>query len=74
MKFLEEKFVPLAARIGSQRHLVAIRDAFSSLYSFIGIFAGSVVAFAIGRCLGYRVVCWIVGKEDLDKWLKKIKG
>ena len=28
MKFLEEKFVPLAARIGSQRHLVAIRDAF----------------------------------------------
>lgn len=28
MKFLEEKFVPLAARLGSQRHLVAIRDAF----------------------------------------------
>ncbi len=28
MKFLEEKFVPFAARIGSQRHLVAIRDAF----------------------------------------------
>ncbi len=28
MKFLEEKFVPFAAKIGSQRHLVAIRDAF----------------------------------------------
>ena len=28
MRFLEEKFVPIAARIGSQRHLVAIRDAF----------------------------------------------
>ena len=28
MKFLEEKFVPLAAKIGAQRHLVAIRDAF----------------------------------------------
>ena len=28
MKFLEEKFVPVAARIGSQRHLIAIRDAF----------------------------------------------
>ena len=28
MKFLEEKFVPFAARLGSQRHLVAIRDAF----------------------------------------------
>ena len=28
MKFLEEKFVPFAAKLGSQRHLVAIRDAF----------------------------------------------
>lgn len=28
MKFLEEKFIPLASKIGSQRHLVAIRDAF----------------------------------------------
>lgn len=28
MRFLEEKMVPLAAKIGSQRHLVAIRDAF----------------------------------------------
>ena len=28
MKFLEEKFVPLAAAIGSQKHLSAIRDGF----------------------------------------------
>lgn len=28
MKFLEEKFVPMAAALGSQRHLAAIRDAF----------------------------------------------
>ncbi|MEO4052164.1 PTS sugar transporter subunit IIC [Solibacillus sp. CAU 1738] len=30
-KFLEEKFVPVAARIGSQRHLVAIRDGFIAI-------------------------------------------
>ena len=28
MKFLEEKFVPLAAKVGSQKHLVAIRNGF----------------------------------------------
>ena len=28
MRFMEEKFIPIAARIGSQRHLVAIRDSF----------------------------------------------
>ena len=46
----------------------------SALYSFIGILLGSVTAFAIGRLVGYKAVCWIVGKDDLDKWLKKIRG
>ncbi|MDE6586575.1 MAG: VTT domain-containing protein [Clostridia bacterium] len=45
-----------------------------SIFSFIGIVAGSVVAFAIGRLIGYKAVCWIVGKESLDKWLNKLKG
>ncbi len=45
-----------------------------SLYSLAGIIAGSIFAFAIGRWIGYKAVCWIVGKEDLDKWLKKVKG
>lgn len=30
-KFLEEKFVPVASRIGNQRHLVAIRDGFIAI-------------------------------------------
>ena len=45
-----------------------------AVYSFIGIVLGSITAFAIGRLIGYKAVCWIVGKEDLDKWLDKIKG
>lgn len=28
MNFMEQKFVPIAAKIGAQRHLVAIRDSF----------------------------------------------
>lgn len=30
-RFLEEKFVPVAARVGNQRHLVAIRDGFITI-------------------------------------------
>ena len=44
------------------------------LYSYIGILIGSVIAFWIGRVLGYRVAAWVVGKETLDKWLQKVKG
>lgn len=49
--FLEKYFVPVAAKIGSQKHLVALRDAFIStmpitmagsiavlLNAFLGIF------------------------------------
>ena len=45
-----------------------------AFFSFIGIVAGSLIAFAIGRWVGYKAVCWIVGKESLDKLLNKLKG
>ena len=28
VEFMEEKFVPIASKIGAQCHLIAIRDAF----------------------------------------------
>ena len=30
-EWMEEHFIPIAAKIGSQRHLVAIRDGFATL-------------------------------------------
>ncbi len=35
MKWFEEKFIPIAGRIGSQRHLVAIRDGFIAIMPLI---------------------------------------
>lgn len=35
MRFMEKRFVPIAARIGSQRHLVAIRDGFVGIMPLI---------------------------------------
>lgn len=35
IKLIEEKFVPVAAKIGSQKHLSVIRDAFASLMPLI---------------------------------------
>ncbi len=45
-----------------------------SVYSLIGIVLGSIAAFAVGRLVGYKAVCWIVGQDSLDKWLEKLKG
>lgn len=35
INYLEAKFVPLAAKVGSQKHLVAIRDSFASLMPLV---------------------------------------
>lgn len=44
------------------------------IYSYVSIVLGSLTAFFIGRLLGYKAVAWMVGKETLDGWLKKVKG
>lgn len=45
-----------------------------SLISFLGIVAGSVLAFVIGRKFGYKLVVWIVGEDKLEKAMNFIKG
>jgi len=54
---------------------VALFGAFkTTLFSLIGILAGSFTAFFIGRKLGAKAASWLVGEEALSKWQKKLKG
>ena len=39
-----------------------------SLYCSIGILIGSFVSFFIGKTFGYKIVAWIAGKENTDKY------
>lgn len=38
------------------------------LYCSIGILIGSFVSFFIGKTFGYKIVAWIAGKENTDKY------
>jgi uncharacterized membrane protein YdjX (TVP38/TMEM64 family) len=73
-QFLQVVILPIPGNVTVAAGVVLFGPLLCSLYSFIGIFLGSIVAFAVGRVVGYKAVCWIVGKDDLDKWLDKIKG
>lgn len=73
-QFLQVVILPIPGSVSVGVGVALFGPLRCSVFSFIGIFSGSVVAFAIGRIIGYKAVCWIVGKEDLDKWLKKLKG
>lgn len=73
-QFLQVVILPVPGSVSVGVGVALFGPLRCSIFSFIGIMAGSILAFTLGRLIGYKAVCWIVGKEDLDKWLKKIKG
>ncbi|MGN0818412.1 MAG: TVP38/TMEM64 family protein [Candidatus Coproplasma sp.] len=72
--FLQVVILPVPGSVTVAAGVALFGPLKCAFYSLVGILAGSIVAFAIGRVIGYKAVCWIVGKDDLDKWLNKIKG
>lgn len=72
--FLQVVILPVPGSVAVAAGVALFGPLKCAIYSFIGIVTGSIVAFAIGRWIGYKAVKWIVGKETLDKWLDKLKG
>lgn len=74
IQFAQVALLPIPGVITIGAGVLLFGPFFSAVYSYIGIVAGSIVAFFIGRVFGYKVVAWLVGDEKLDKWLKVVKG
>ncbi len=72
--FLQVIILPVPGSVAVAAGVALFGPLKCAIYSFIGIVTGSIVAFAIGRWIGYKAVKWIVGKDTLDKWLQKLKG
>lgn len=74
IQYLQVVVLPIPAFITVGAGVLLFGPFKGALLSCIGIIAGSVTAFFIGRVFGYRVAGWLVGKESLKKGLKTIKG
>lgn len=72
--FLQVVLLPVPGSVTVAVGVAMFGPLTCAIYSFIGILLGSIAAFALGRWIGYKAVCWIVGKDTIDKWLKKLKG
>lgn len=72
--FLQVILLPVPGSVAVAVGVAMFGPLKCAVFSFIGIFLGSLVAFLVGRWIGYRAVCWIAGKESIDKWLAKLKG
>lgn len=74
LQFLQVVILPIPAVLSVTVGVLLFGPLKAAIYSFIGILAGSILAFFIGRVLGYKVAAWLVGKENLDKAIKSVKG
>ncbi len=73
-QFLQVVLLPIPSLVSTLAGVALFGPLKTALYSLIGILAGSFAGFFIGRKLGYKAVAWLVGEEELSKWLKKVKG
>ncbi len=74
IQFLQVIILPVPGFITISVGVLLFGAFWGTVYSVIGIITASVVAFFIGRVFGYKVASWLVGKENLDKALKMVKG
>ena len=75
ISFLQVTFVPIPGWVSilAGNYVFGFWESF--LYSYIGMFIGSVLAYWLGRLLGRPYINWVAGsKEEADKWMKKLNG
>ncbi len=63
-------FLPLPAILINLTGVALYGPAQGFFLSLIGTLIGSVIAFTVGKVFGKKLVSWIVGKEDADKYRK----
>ena len=73
-QLLQVVILPVPSLVSTLAGLALFGPLKTAVYSLIGILAGSFTGFVIGRKLGYKAVAWLVGEEDLKRWLQKVKG
>lgn len=66
-------FLPVPAAIICVAGSLIYGPLLGGLYCSIGILLGSFISFFIGKTFGYRVVSWIAGKDNTDKYSEIIR-
>ncbi len=74
LQFLQVVLLPIPSLVSTVAGIALFGPFWTSVYSFVGIMLGSLLAFYIGRRWGQKTVAWAIGKETLAKWQKKLKG
>ncbi len=75
IEFLQVTFIPIPSSIVTGAGAIIFPTQFEAiLYSCLGLWIGSIVAFFIGRVFGLNAAKWILGGDTLRKYYEMING
>lgn len=72
IQFLQVTFLPIPAILTTLAGALIFGPWQTFLVSLISIMLGSIFAFWLGRKFGKGILTWIAGKDDAEKWTKKL--
>lgn len=72
IQFLQVTVLPIPAAITTIAGALVFGPLKTLILSFIAIMLGSFFAFFLGRVFGKKILIWIAGKEDAEKWTRKL--
>lgn len=73
IQLLQVVFLPIPASVICIVGSLIYGPLLGGLYCSIGVLLGSYISFFIGKIFGYKLVSWIVGKENVDKYSEMLK-
>ncbi len=75
IQFLQVTFIPIPSAITTTAGVVAFNNLpLVFVCSLVGMMAGSMFAFFLGRVFGVKLLIWMVGPKAYNKYQKMLKG
>ena len=74
LQFLQVTFVPIPSIVLTAVGIAIFGVWYTLLYSFIGVMIGSMLAFALGRLFGVKLVVWLCGESAYRRYMNISHG
>lgn len=72
VQILQVMFVPIPSMIITLTGVAIYGPFLGALLCSLGVLLGSYLSFAVGKVFGFRVVSWMVGKDNANKYAQII--
>ena len=72
IQFLQVTFLPIPAAVTTVAGCLVFGPWVTCAISFVAVFLASILAFLLGKKIGSKIVIWIAGESDYQKWAEKL--